>query len=789
MPFIKAGDIRLYYEDGGRGRALLMIQGLGYDHRPWLWLRRELEKSMRVIVYDNRGAGKSDKPPGPYSVEMMADDAAALLGALGIEKASVFGVSLGGSIAQMFALRHPDRLEKLVLGCSFFTGDPGRMDMPAATVEILTKREGTPEEIARRGLGAAFSEAYPASRPDVYEQLVRWRVDEPIPAAGYFAQLGAGMSFDVEKDVGKITGDVLVMHGELDRVVPAGRGRELAAAIPGARLHMFERCGHLFFVEEAEATAALIADFVEGRGPGTLVPRPAAGKNLPWHANDFLARRAALSPGRVAVTDERGRQARTYAELNARAERVAAFLADGLGVKKGQRVGALGLNAPCMVELLFACAKIGAVFVPFNYRLAGDELRAIVEDAALSVFCFDGAHRGALKTLGKILPHRSRMIALDGKAAREKGVAAYEHISSLTAADAVQRRGPVVTLEDAWIICYTGGTTGRPKGAVLTHGSVFWNAVNTIAGWGLRENDVAPIFTPLFHTGGLNVLLLPLLAMGGTGVLAAAFDPEKAFRIIRRCRATYVFMVPSMFRMMMESPRWDKEKFRSVRAFVTGGAPCPRNIFEAFAAKRKSFRMGYGLTEAGPNNFHIDPAVALEHFGSVGTPLPFVQARIETDDGREAGPDEHGELLLGGGHVFGGYWNRPDETAAVFSGRWLRTGDLARRDAEGRYFIVGRRKEMFISGGENVFPVEVEEVILRHPAVYEAAVVGILDEKWGEVGRAVVSLKKGARLSPEDLRTFLRERLAHYKVPKQIEIVDELPKTPAGKIRKGSDPE
>jgi fatty-acyl-CoA synthase len=280
------------------------------------------------------------------------------------------------------------------------------------------------------------------------------------------------------------------------------------------------------------------------------------------------------------------------------------------------------------------------------------------------------------------------------------------------------------------------------------------------------------------------VLLTPLLLMGGTSVLAAAFDPEKAFRVIRRHRATYVFMVPSMFRMMMESPRWDKEKFRSVRAFVTGGAPCPRNIFEAFAAKKKSFRMGYGLTEAGPNNFHIDPDKALEHFGSVGTPLPFVQARIETEDGREAGPAEHGELLLAGGHVFAGYWKKPVETAAVFSGRWLRTGDLARRDEAGRFCIVGRRKEMFISGGENVFPVEVEEVILRHPSVYEASVKGIADEKWGEVGCATVSLNKGANLTAEDLRAFLREHLAHYKVPKKIEIVDELPKTPAGKIKR-----
>ncbi len=476
------------------------------------------------------------------------------------------------------------------------------------------------------------------------------------------------------------------------------------------------------------------------------------------HSCDILARGAALSPRRTALIDASTGVGLTYAALRERAARAAGFLASR-GVGRGDRVGVLAANSVALVELLLASGRLGAILVPLNTRLAGPELAGLVQDAAPAVLLHDGPHAGLAAATG--FPDTAPL-------------------ESLAAYDGPPAPGVTVTTEDPWIICYTGGTTGTPKGAVLTHGTVLWNAMNTICGWGLREDDVAPVFTPLHHTGGLNVLMTPLLYMGGTSVIVPAFDADLAFDVIAEHRATYVFMVPAMYRMMMRSPRWSDEAFGSVRDFVTGGAPCPADVHEAFGRKGRRFRVGYGLTEAGPNNFHIDPAQALEHPGSIGRPLPFVQARI---DGASR-PGDTGELLLRGPHVFAGYWNRPDETARVLEGGWLRTGDAARQDDEGRFHIAGRLKEMYISGGENVYPAEVEQALLDHPAVADAAVVGIPDERWGETGLAAVVIDPGREISGDELAAFAAERIARYKVPRRFLLLDELPRTGAGKTDK-----
>jgi fatty-acyl-CoA synthase len=475
--------------------------------------------------------------------------------------------------------------------------------------------------------------------------------------------------------------------------------------------------------------------------------------------------RASLGPDRLALVDAGDGTRLTYAQLDARAERAAGFLA-GQGVARGDRVGVLSLNRAPVVDLLFGCGKIGAVLTPLNTRLSSTELAGIALDADLSLLLHDPDHAHLASRIAGV------------------PILGLEHDRHL---DAAPPSVPVrLRHEDPWIICFTGGTTGRPKGAVLTHGNVRWNAMNTVTGWSLRPDDVAPVFTPLYHTGGLNVLMTPLMHIGGAAVLVRAFDPDAAFDLIQEHRMTYVFMVPSMFRMMMRSPRWEHERFDTVRDFVTGGAPCPRDIHEAFAAKGKRFRMGYGLTEAGPNNFHIDPALALERHGSLGLPLPFVRTMIRDEAGRECAPGRIGELLIKGPHVFAGYFRRPVETREAFVDGWLRTGDLARRDPDGHHHIVGRLKEMYISGGENVYPAEVEEALISHPAVTDAAVVGVPDERWGEAGLAAVVCGPGSRVDEEELGSFLRERLARYKVPRRFVFLDELPRTGAGKTDKKS---
>jgi fatty-acyl-CoA synthase len=494
---------------------------------------------------------------------------------------------------------------------------------------------------------------------------------------------------------------------------------------------------------------------------------------------DVVARQAAVFPDRPALVDGTTGRTTSAGAMVLDARRAAAHLHE-LGVGRGDRVGVLAQNRPQLVTLLLACARLGAVFVPFNTRLAAAEISALVSDAEPRAFVHDGHAPGLLAVLAAHLPPPERRILL-GDAPEAGDATPWRHaLSTSPPASGAGDAEP----DDPFVICYTGGTTGTPKGAVLTHRSVLANAVNTITGWGLREYDVALVCTPLSHTGGLNVLLTPLMVMGGSSVIMRTFDPDAAFELIERHAVTLVFMVPAMFRMMMRRPRWASAAFSTVRHFVTGGAPCPRDVFEAFHAKHKPFRMGYGLTEAGPNNFHLDPALAPSKPGAVGHPLPFVDVGIDADGGGAA-PGVVGELLVRGPHVFEGYWRRPEATARVLVDGWLHTGDLARRDDDGVVTVVGRRKEMFISGGENVYPAEVEEVLMRHPAVEDAAVVGVPSDRWGEVGLAAVVARPGRSPTAEELRDFCRERIARYKVPARVVLLGELPRTGAGKVDRG----
>jgi fatty-acyl-CoA synthase len=314
---------------------------------------------------------------------------------------------------------------------------------------------------------------------------------------------------------------------------------------------------------------------------------------------------------------------------------------------------------------------------------------------------------------------------------------------------------------------------------------VSWNGYNTVACWQLREDDVSPIFTPLYHAGALGAFLVPMVAIGGTVVLHRGFDAAEVWRTIVEERCTVVLGVPTIWKLLLEAPAFATADLSHVRWFISGGAPLPEYIAAAFQARGVVFKQGYGLTEAGVNCFSMTLEESSRKRGSIGKPLMMTAARLVDEGGRDVTDGEVGELLLRGPHVCLGYWNDPDATAAALDADgWFHTGDLARRDAEGFFYIAGRRKDMFISGGVNVYPAEIESELLQHPAIADAAIVGVPHRTWGEVGVAFVVVRPGHDAPAAELESHLAARLARYKLPKAYVTVDALPRTAYGKVQK-----
>lgn len=481
------------------------------------------------------------------------------------------------------------------------------------------------------------------------------------------------------------------------------------------------------------------------------------------HSPFWPDRLADLWLDRTAIVDPDRDQRYSYDDLRRRAIDVASRLL-AAGVGPGDRVAALMPSGIEMLDLLFACGRLGAILAPLNWRLNPRELASMVEDTdpVLLLAHEDYAELAtAVRHTGPIMLFSDLIKA--------------EPASALPTSD--------VHMDDPWLILSTGGTTGTPKGAVLTHGSITWNAINTIVSWGLSERDVAPSFTPMFHTGGFNVFTLPLLMLGGTVILPERFDPAQALEILELERPTLLFMVPTMFGLVAEQPGFDDADLSSLRWAISGGAPLPEAIQTRWEPKVRVFKQGYGLTEVGPNNFATSDEDALRRTGmTVGKLTVFASARIVDETGRDVPDGIPGELLLAGPHMCAGYWNRPEATAEAIRDGWFHTGDIAVCDEDGFYSIVDRKKDMIITGGENVYPAEVEAVLYSHPAVREVAVVGIHDATWGEAVCAVVSLRPEQQATPEELQAHTRANLARYKSPKRIVVVDDLPKSAAGKI-------
>lgn len=490
---------------------------------------------------------------------------------------------------------------------------------------------------------------------------------------------------------------------------------------------------------------------------------------------DWLHRRATLTPDAPALIDATTPNHRriTYQEWNGSANRTAHFLA-GLGVQKGDRVAVLAKNSTGYLDIWFALGKLGAILQNLNWRLTPAELQTIIEDAAPSVLVYGEDFQEIVAELRDSLPSLESFVALEGQS--DVPFAEREHYPDTFSATEVG-------LDDPWVICYTGGTTGTPKGAVLTHGNILWNSVNTVMSWGLDSNDLTVLNSPLFHTGALNVFTAPLVHMGGASIVCRDFNADLFYDLLRDYPITLFFAVPTVFIALQQHSRWEQADFSRLKLLISGGAPCPLPVFEKFWARGVDFKTGYGLTEAGPNTFWLPKDLVRAKPGAVGYPLFHVDVKIVDSAGRECDAGELGELLIRGPHVCAGYWNNPAATAAAIRDGWLHTGDLAMRDSDGVYSIVGRSKEMIISGGENIYPAEIESVLAGHPAVAEVAVIGIPDEKWGEVGCACI-VPFGESPIESELLAFAATRLAKYKLPRRVVIVAELPKTGAGKIDK-----
>ncbi len=497
-----------------------------------------------------------------------------------------------------------------------------------------------------------------------------------------------------------------------------------------------------------------------------------------YYVADWLDKRAKLTPKRVALHDTITGRDLTYNAWNAEANRTANFLR-ACGVGRGDRVAVYASNSLEYMDVWQACGKIGAILQNLNWRLTVPELEQLIRDAAPRILLYSEEFNEQVNQLRSRLPAVERYIAFGKRAAPDDEPFAGRDTCSETLSDR-----PDLHPDDPWVICYTGGTTGLPKGALLTHGNMTWNSINTVMSWGLDQDDVAILNSPLFHTGALNVFTLPIMHVGGKSILCKRFDPDQVFDLVETGGVTVFFGVPTMFLMMQQHPRWDKADFSRLKIVISGGAPCPLPIFEKFWAKGVDFKTGYGLTEAGPNTFWLPREDVRRKPGAVGVPLFHVGVKVVRPNGVECAPDEPGELIIRGPHVTPGYWNNPEATAKAIVDGWLHTGDLAKRDTESYYTIVGRLKDMIISGGENVYPAEVESVMHAHPSVAEAALIGVPDLRWGEVGRAIVVIEPGKTLSAEGLLAFLRERLAGYKVPKSVVFAPELPKTGPGKIDK-----
>jgi len=495
-------------------------------------------------------------------------------------------------------------------------------------------------------------------------------------------------------------------------------------------------------------------------------------------ANDWIAHHARFAPAREAMHDLTSDRHFTYAEMDQRVERAALYLRDSLGVQDNDRVAVLCHNDTDMLEIQFACRRLGSIFLPLNWRLAVPELEYICNDATPRALLYGTEFADEAADIHRLAGVPSIASLNNG------GESDYE--TGLTIASGTIA-APARELSDVWTVMYTSGTTGRPKGAKITYEMATYNAIQCAMTVEIHGGSKNLVILPLFHTGGLNVYANPTFHTGGTNVVPRAFDPTYFLDLLsdKELNITHALGVPTNFLMMAQEAKFRGADLSHIVCLSVGGAAAPLSLIEEYGAKGIQLQQGWGMTETGPLGLMLSGDQALAKVGSSGLPPLYVGLRIVDEAGDDVPQGETGEMLIKAPTVTPGYWNREAERNDFFTADgWFHTGDAARQDEDGYYYIVDRTKDMFISGGENVYPVEVENVIFQMDGVLENAVIGIADERWGEVGRACVVLKPGANLDEDAVIEHCQGQLARYKVPKQVRFMDELPHNATGKVLK-----
>ncbi len=469
----------------------------------------------------------------------------------------------------------------------------------------------------------------------------------------------------------------------------------------------------------------------------------------------------------------------TKGEFNRRVNRLAEALQE-LGIRKGDRYAALLANSHVFIEMLYALSKLGGIMVPLNFRLAVPELEYILNDSEPVGLIYSpefAAIAGELK--GKVPSLKHLLCELEGGGddpVYEEQLAGKSEEEPLPDME--------VTLDDPQFIMYTSGTTGKPKGAVLLQGNTQWNSVNAIHMYSLGVDDVNICSAPLFHIGALSVSGTPSLYVGAQLVIQRFFIPSECLQLIEKEGVTTMFGIPVMFLLMTTVPEFDSTNYSSVRFFISGGAPCPVPLIETWLKHGVTFNQGYGMTETAPAITALRTEDALRKAGSCGKPVFHTDVKVVDETGNELEPGQYGEVLVRGPNVIREYWRLPKETSEAIVDEWLHTGDMGHYDDEGYLYLVDRKKDMYISGGENVYPAEVESAIMGFEKVADVGVVGVADPKWGEVGVAMVVPKPGIELTEDDVIQYCRSKLGKYKIPKRVVFVEALPRTATGKILK-----